>query len=107
MWVSYSILWLFSDLNWTEAALVRAAKSKGTKKDKAKLRQAKAAAKQAKKDLSELSQKLVLDLVHMIEIDDLLKPAMSLHPTYESSGSKSGSQGENIGVPDVVPSLQW
>ena len=76
-----------------KATQSRAAKSKAVKKDKAKLRQARAAAKQAKKDLSELSQKLVLELVNMIEGEDMLKPAMSLHPTYEyeSSGSKSGS----------------
>ena len=95
----------------SEATQARAAKSKATKKDKAKLRQAKAAAKQAKKDLSELSQKLVLELVNMIEDENMLKPAMSLYPTYESGSANSESMGAttdsgNIGVPDIVPNLQ-
>eukprot|EP00435_Cladocopium_sp_Y103_P017572 s47_g4.t1 len=60
-----------------KATQARAAKSKAVKKDKSKIRQARADAKQAKKDLSELSQKLVLELVNMIEDENMLKPAMS------------------------------
>ena len=68
---------------------------------KLKVAQSLAEAKQAKQQLAELSQQLVLSLVKMIETEKMLKPAMSLLPTT-SSDTGSG----NSGVPDVAPCFQ-
>lgn len=95
----------------SKATQSRAPKKKAKKKGdtdedhKAKESQAKADAKEAKRKLAELSQKLVLSLVKMIEDEHMLKAALSLHPT-ESKDAPISDSG-NFGVPDVAPSLRF
>lgn len=71
---------------------------------KARLAQVKSDAKKAKEELAHLSQKLVLSLVKMIEDEQLIKPAVSLHPT---SANDAKNQPRNVGVPDVAASHNY
>lgn len=81
-------------------------KGESLESQRAKLAQAQSDAKQAKEELACLSQKLVLSLVKMIEQDQLLKPAMSLHPT-SANDKDPENQSRSMGMPDVAASHNW
>ena len=80
-----------------------AAKAQVPKGGKNKKDPAMKKAKQAKKELAELSQQLVLKLVKMIEEKEMLKPALSLHRTHGTENDKP--EDGSTGVPDVVTCL--
>ena len=68
-----------------------------------KREQAMCNAKKAKKELAELSQRLVLSLVKMIEEKRMLKPALSLYRTHGTP--TDNPEDASTGVPDVVTCL--
>lgn len=70
---------------------VKAKKGETEESRKHRQKEAIAVAKRSKEQLAELSQRLVLSLVKMIEEERLLKPAISLNPTSESTSQNNAS----------------
>lgn len=79
---------------------VKAKKGETEESRRNRQKEANATAKRSKQQLAELSQRLVMSLVKMVEEEKLLKPAMSLHPTSTSTAGTNAS-GDS-GVQEVV-----